>query len=137
MKGLEDQLLGRVIMTEKAVRFLIQTRLYISNFGKQVLNEFTLSFCMFWQEMEEERKSLVEGVTANKRKMQELEANLLYKLTSTQGSLVDDESLITVLAVTKQTAADVAEKLTVAAETQIKINAAREEFRPGENETEL
>ncbi|XP_072937033.1 dynein axonemal heavy chain 8 [Epargyreus clarus] len=99
MQGLEDQLLGRVILTEKA-------------------------------EMEAERTQLIMDVTANRRKMQELEANLLHKLTTIQGSLVEDVSLIQVLNVTKATATEVREKLDVAKETEIKINAAREEFRP-------
>jgi len=51
--GLENQLLGRVIQTEK-------------------------------QEMELERTNLVSGIMANRRRMQELERNLLYKLTTVQ-----------------------------------------------------
>lgn len=43
---------------------------------------------------------------------------------------MDDDSVIAVLNVTKDTAASVREKLKVAAATEIMINTAREEFRP-------
>jgi dynein heavy chain len=99
MKGLEDQLLARVILFEKA-------------------------------ELEEERVALATEVSANKKKMKELEDNLLYKLVNTKGSLVDDESLIITLQTTKTTAEEVTEKLTIAEETNIKISGAREEYRP-------
>lgn len=99
MRGLEDQLLGRVILAEK-------------------------------RELEQERMDLVLDVTTNRRKMQELEANLLHKLSTTQGSLLDDVSVINVLNVSKSTSIEVKQKLEIARDTEIKINTAREEFRP-------
>lgn len=47
-----------------------------------------------------------------------------------QGNLLDDTELIDVLATTKQTAQDVAEKLANASETNTKITEACEEYRP-------
>ncbi|KAL9890241.1 LOW QUALITY PROTEIN: dynein axonemal heavy chain 1 [Glossina fuscipes fuscipes] len=98
MRGLEDQLLGRVILMEKS-------------------------------DLEAERVALFETVMRNQRNMKELEANLLYRLSSSQGSLVDDEALIEVLRVTKTTAEEVNQKLKISEVTERKIMKAREEFR--------
>ncbi|KAH8374139.1 hypothetical protein KR200_007763, partial [Drosophila serrata] len=98
MRGLEDQLLGRVILAER-------------------------------KELEDERVQLVETVTGNMKKMKELEANLLHKLSTTQGSLLDDVTVIEVLNTSKNTAIEVKEKIEIAKVTEAKINAAREEYR--------
>ena len=62
-----------------------------------------------------ERINLVTGIAENRRRIQNLESNLLIKLTTVQGSLVDDPSVMEVLNVTKTTAQEVQKKLMVRA----------------------
>jgi len=97
--GLEDQLLGKLILKEK-------------------------------HELEEQRQALIEEVTSYKKKIKQLEDDLLFRLSNSTGNLLDDVELIDVLNVTKQTAADVNEKLANASETNKKITEACEEYRP-------
>jgi len=99
MLGLEQQLLGRVVLKERA-------------------------------ELEEQRQRLVEEVSTNQATLKTLEDDLLYRLATSTGNLLDDTELIEVLGVTKVTAGEVKEKLQNAAEANERISLAREEYRP-------
>lgn len=97
-----------------------------SGLEEQLLNRVIL---IEKNELEQQRIDLVIGINENRRTMQEIESNLLNKLSTIQGSLLDDLTLITTLNTSKITAIEVKEKLEVAKNTEIKVNAAREEFR--------
>ena len=81
-------------------------------------------------ELEEQKKKLVEEVNHNKKLLKGLEDDLLYRLANSTGNLLDDVELIEVLQKSKTTAVEVNEKLTIAFDTDIRINTAREEYRP-------
>jgi len=73
---------------------------------------------------------LNEDVTFNKKTLQQLEDQLLQRLASAEGSLLDDIELIDVLGTIKTKSKEVNEKLAEASEKKIEINDKREVFRP-------
>lgn len=98
MQGLEDQLLGRVIMHDK-------------------------------RELEEERTNIIITMSTNRRKIQQLEENLLKQLSMSKGNLLDNIPFINTLNASQATANDMEEKLVTAKNTEFEINTAREDFR--------
>lgn len=81
-------------------------------------------------ELEDQKQKLVEEVNSNQKTLKQLEDNLLHKLATSTGNLLDDVELIEVLQKTKATGVEVQEKLANAAETDKRISGAREEYRP-------
>ncbi|KAG8470448.1 hypothetical protein KFE25_008869 [Diacronema lutheri] len=81
-------------------------------------------------ELEEQRQKLVEDVNSNQKILKQLEDDLLFRLANSTGNLLDDTELMEVLNNTKTTSAEVKEKLANAADTDKRINVAREEYRP-------
>ena len=81
-------------------------------------------------DLEEQKDTLVLNIAAGKKKLVELEDEILRLLNAAEGSLLDDEVLVETLQTSKHTSQEVEEQLTVAEETEIKIDAAREGYRP-------
>ncbi|TGZ66460.1 hypothetical protein CRM22_005313 [Opisthorchis felineus] len=81
-------------------------------------------------ELEEQKDNLVIGIAAGKRKLTELEDEILRLLNEAQGSLLDDEQLVNTLQTSKVTSTEVTEQLQVAEKTEVQIDAAREGYRP-------
>ena len=81
-------------------------------------------------ELEDQRKMLLMEVTNGSQKIRELQDDLLNRLSSTKGSLLEDDSLVSVLTVTKDTVKDIQDKVATVNVTQTQISATREEYRP-------
>ncbi|KAJ3123528.1 Dynein heavy chain 2, axonemal [Physocladia obscura] len=80
-------------------------------------------------ELEEQKNALVSNVAAAKRKLVELEDEILFLLSTAQGSLLDDEKLVNTLQSSKSIAEDVTQQLIVSEQTEKRIDAAREGYR--------
>ncbi|CAI8007748.1 Dynein heavy chain 2, axonemal [Geodia barretti] len=81
-------------------------------------------------ELEESKDKLVVNIASSKKKLADLEDEILRLLSTAQGSLLDDEVLVNTLQSSKKTSEDVSEQLVVAQQTEAKIDAAREGYRP-------
>ena len=73
-----------------------------------------------------QKDTLVMNIAAGKKKIKDLEDEILRLLNEAQGSLLDDETLVVTLDSSKITSAEVTEQLVVAEQTEIKIDKARE-----------
>ncbi|KAG4103981.1 dynein heavy chain and region D6 of dynein motor-domain-containing protein [Neocallimastix lanati (nom. inval.)] len=81
-------------------------------------------------ELEEKKNNLVINVAMAKKKLVELEDEILYLLSTAQGSLLDDATLVNTLQSSKQTSQDVAQQLEVSVQTEAQIDQTREGYRP-------
>jgi dynein heavy chain len=81
-------------------------------------------------DLEEQKSSLVTSMAAAKKKLIELEDEILYLLSTAQGSLLDDEKLVNTLQSSKIISEEVTMQLSISEQTEKRIDKAREAYRP-------
>ena len=81
-------------------------------------------------DLQQQAADLVAQLAQYTITLEELEDNLLFRLANSQGDILEDIELIENLEETKRTALEIAEKVTIAKETEKTIGVAREVYRP-------
>uniref|UniRef100_A0A8C3PRY4 Dynein axonemal heavy chain 9 n=1 Tax=Calidris pygmaea TaxID=425635 RepID=A0A8C3PRY4_9CHAR len=81
-------------------------------------------------DLEELKSDLTKQQNGFKITLKTLEDNLLSRLSSASGNFLGDTALVENLEITKQTAAEIEEKVQQSKVTEAKINKAREHYRP-------
>ncbi|KAL0487737.1 dynein heavy chain [Acrasis kona] len=81
-------------------------------------------------ELEKKRKDLMNEIQTCKEVMAQCEEELLNCLSQSKKNLLDDDSVIELLAKAKERSRTMTEKLAGSVDTERNITAAREEFRP-------
>ena len=132
---------------DKNFKFYMTTKLQNPHYSPEVSTKVTIiNFCVKEEgleaqllgivvqeeepKLETQKSELVLRVAAGKKKLTELEDEILHLLSSAEGSLLDDPTLVDVLQVSKTTSIEVTEQLEVAEETEIQIDTARQGYRP-------
>ncbi|RHY24853.1 hypothetical protein DYB25_001221 [Aphanomyces astaci] len=81
-------------------------------------------------ELAEKKNELVLSNAESKKQLYDIENQILYLLSHSQGNILDDTNLIETLASSKQTSAIVVEKMKEAEETEKEIDARSNGYRP-------
>ncbi|XP_073435796.1 dynein axonemal heavy chain 9 isoform X2 [Dendrobates tinctorius] len=81
-------------------------------------------------DLEELKSNLTKQQNGFKITLKNLEDNLLFRLSSASGNFLGDVELVENLEITKKTAAEIEEKVQEAKVTEVKLNEAREHYRP-------
>uniref|UniRef100_A0A8B9TAI3 Dynein heavy chain 9, axonemal n=1 Tax=Anas platyrhynchos TaxID=8839 RepID=A0A8B9TAI3_ANAPL len=88
-------------------------------------------------DLEELKSDLTKQQNGFKITLKTLEDNLLSRLSSASGNFLGDTALVENLEITKQTAAEIEEKVQESKVTEAKINEAREHYRPAAAQASL
>jgi dynein heavy chain len=127
----------------KDFKFYLTTKLQNPHYTPEVSTKTTIVNCVVKEEgleaqllgivvhmeqadLEVRKGELVVKVAGQKRKLVELEDEILRLLSTAQGSLLDDESLVTTLQESKKTSEEVGKQLIIAEDTEKKIDLARQ-----------
>ncbi|XP_012943739.1 dynein heavy chain 10, axonemal [Aplysia californica] len=142
-----------VLLGDKEVDYDKNFRLYLNTkianpklgpevFGKAMVINYTvtltgledqlLSVIVGYEkkELEEQRQSLIQETSANKKLLYELEDSLLRELAQSKGNMLDNVDLVETLESTKTKASEVSSKLELASKTAVDIEKTRDGYRP-------
>ncbi|XP_059138610.1 dynein axonemal heavy chain 10-like [Physella acuta] len=147
-QGRETVMLGdKEVDYDKNFRLYLNTKLSNPKFGPNVfgkamvinytvtlmgLEDQLLSVIVGYEkrELEEQRESLIQETSFNKKLLYDLEDSLLRELAQSKGNMLDNEDLVQTLESTKTKASEVTYKLDLASKTAIDIEKTRDGYRP-------
>lgn len=81
-------------------------------------------------ELEEQKNQLLLQSAENKRQLQEIENKILHVLSASEGNILEDETAVQILSSSKVLAKQIAEKQTIAEQTEKNIDASRIAYQP-------
>lgn len=81
-------------------------------------------------DLEDEKNKLIIQGAENKRKLKEIEDEILRVLSTSEGNILEDEGAVDILQSSKMLSNEISEKQMIAEETEAKIDEARAGYKP-------